>query len=139
MEEGRLEESLDALVCAYNLDPNPKTSQRINRLRDMLASCSSQKETQESSASVPTVELTGERFYRLKKQARILFQNKDYRGTLDLLLQADELCPSDKLKRRIGRLRDLMDEEEKKEEGEKKKDEVTLRLFNLIQNVLMRH
>ncbi|KAM7542613.1 hypothetical protein Aperf_G00000006586 [Anoplocephala perfoliata] len=123
MKEGRLEDALGALVFAYSLNPNPKISQRINQLQTMLASSSSQKETRESSTSFPSAELASERSSELEKRARALFKNKDYRGTLDLLLQADKLCPSDKLKRRIERLRNLMAEEEKEEEEKEEEND----------------
>ncbi|KAM3176260.1 hypothetical protein ACTXT7_006870 [Hymenolepis weldensis] len=120
MEEGRLQECLEELVCAHGIDPNPKTARRIERLQAMITSSSpsTQQPTPRSSTLVPSVEFTSEESARLEKQARVLFQNKDYQGTLDLLLKADKLCPSDKLKRRIGRLRELMGEEEKRKKQE---------------------
>lgn len=102
-EEEKIAESLVVLEQAYSLDPNPKTARKITRLKEALAV---QNEVEKEAARKSSA--------NLEKKARELFQRKDYRGTLDLLLQADALCPSDKLKRRIGRLRDIMAEGEEK-------------------------
>ncbi|VDO03198.1 unnamed protein product [Rodentolepis nana] len=120
MEEGRLEECLDELVCAYSIDSNPKTARKIERIQAMItcSSSSPQQSSPKPSTLVPSGEFASEESARLEKQARVFFQNKDYHGTLDLLLKANELCPSEKLKRRIGRLRELMAEEEKRKHHE---------------------
>ncbi|EUB61552.1 DNA excision repair protein ERCC-6-like protein [Echinococcus granulosus] len=100
-EEEKIAESLVLLEEAYSLDPNPKTARKITRLKEALAM---KNEVEAEAARKASA--------NLEKKARALFQCKDYRGTLDLLLQANDLCPSDKLKRRIERLQDLIAEEE---------------------------
>lgn len=100
-EEEKIAESLVLLEGAYSLDPNPKTARKITRLKEALAM---KNEVEAEAARKASA--------NLEKKARALFQCKDYRGTLDLLLQANDLCPSDKLKRRIERLQDLIAEEE---------------------------
>lgn len=140
MEEGRLQECLEELVCAYSIEPNPKTARRIERLQAMIESSNPASSTQQQQQpsektpkEVPSTQCLSEEAVRLEKQARELFQRKDYKGTLNLLLKADKLCPSDKLKRRIGRLRDLMAEEEK-QEGEED-EEVSIIYFKFNRRV----
>nr|CDS33547.2 DNA excision repair protein ERCC 6 [Hymenolepis microstoma] len=117
MEEGRLQECLDELTCAYIIDSNPKTARKIERIQAMITS-STQQSIPKPFTSAQSAESNSEESARLEKQARVLFRDKDYHGTLDLLLKANKLCPNEKLKRRIGRLRELMAEEDKRKHQE---------------------
>lgn len=103
-EEGQVINSLKALEEAYSIHPNPKTSKKIERLKEILSTNKKNK----SSTMDKTDETAQNASAELVKKARKLFEHGDSRGALDLLLQADTLYPSDKLKRRIERLRKLM-------------------------------
>ncbi|VDM30476.1 unnamed protein product [Hydatigera taeniaeformis] len=128
-EEEKIAESLALLEQAYSLDPNPKTARKIARLKEALAE---QNEFEAEAARKSSV--------NLERRARALFHCKDYRGTLNLLLEADKLCPSDKLKRRIGRLRDLMAEEEQENDDRDKvdKDDDTDALIHSTANLSLK-
>ena len=103
-DKGQFADSLKALEEAYNLDPKPKTARQITRLKEYLFT------EEENKNNVDTEENARNKAADLEKKARLLYHDNDYHGTLDLLLQAEAIYPSEKLRRRIDRLEKLLAE-----------------------------
>uniref|UniRef100_A0A5K3FXC3 DNA excision repair protein ERCC-6 n=2 Tax=Mesocestoides corti TaxID=53468 RepID=A0A5K3FXC3_MESCO len=111
-KEGKILESIQALEEAYKFDSNPKIARKIVRLKASL-------DSGVGAAQVDPAQKASE----LEKKARELFHQGDYPSALNLLQRANALCHTDKLERRIARLKDLISvssqqSEEVAEEGD---------------------
>ena len=110
IESGSPEEALQLYQEAYKIDPSEKLQKKIDNLVETLA-----QPVEEASMDV-------EQYNRLIKDAKLKLKDEDYQGALLLYENAHEINPTEKLQRRIKKIRDFI-ENDVEEEDEDNQDE----------------
>ncbi|KAL7062266.1 hypothetical protein AAHC03_0640 [Spirometra sp. Aus1] len=117
-EEGRTEESLRLVEAAYEISQDPKILRKIKRLEAVLAD---EKENHSSKTQQPSNAAAEARF--LEEKARSLFLGGNLSAALVKLEKAFSLCPTEKLQRRIDRLKTLLKQCAREDEAENRASE----------------
>ena len=106
MESDKAEEALQLYKQAYEIDPSERLNQKITKLAEELA------QAVDKNTSVDV-----EQYNNLIKEAKSKLKEEDYQGALLLYENANEINPTEKLQKRINKIKDFIEDEDEEEDG----------------------
>uniref|UniRef100_A0A0X3PF09 DNA excision repair protein ERCC-6-like n=1 Tax=Schistocephalus solidus TaxID=70667 RepID=A0A0X3PF09_SCHSO len=116
-EEGKTEESLRLVEAAYEISQDPKVLRKVQRLKAILA----EEKENHSEAHRQSNAVAEAQFF--EEKARCLFLGGNLSAALVKLEKAFSLCPTDKLQRRIDRLKTLLKQRAPEDKAENQTSE----------------